>query len=242
MALDEGNEKLTNADRIERFLTENPWKTQKEIAEGTGIKISIIGATMYAKPNLGRFTSKKDPKNSRGKIWANGEPGKPSFVGGKPFASRKKRRSSTDLVFDWLRENGAASVTEIVAGISGEAQTKSADLRTVVRTIVSRAADDGSLIANRDSSTNLYWVPGFEQPISIDDAKPGTALSEIRDCFYSNNNEFLTVNQLIEYTGRTMNGIRDVIYHPKYKHLFDRRSREGSGNQTLFRLKKGAMR
>lgn len=233
----EDSSSLTNVDRMAAYLEQHPWISVSELAEGTGIKRSIVNALLYAKSSRGRFTAKDAPENPKLRLWAASSDEVVCRVGNKEFVKPPKRLSTTDLVLQWLKENGQGSVSDIAKGIGHLAQTKSPDLRSVVRTIVCRAVDDGTVAVMKCGHANIYAMVESENAQNfVKDASPDdTTLDLVTKCFNENGNQFLTVNDLIQRTGRTQSAIRDVIYS-KHQDRFEKLSRQGPGNQSIFRL------
>ena len=94
-------------ERIADYLAENPRKSTKEIAEGTGIKETNISAVIYSSGVKGRFTSEDDPdsKSSRPrKLWSLASVGQVSRVGNREIKCKAPRATTTQLIMSHLEE------------------------------------------------------------------------------------------------------------------------------------------
>lgn len=145
---------------IADYLDDNPWQTLREIAEGTGIRFSIVNSTIYCS-GKGRFTSRTDPrsKDKRAKVWNVAQVGETSKVGNKRITRPSTRKTTTKMIVQWLESNGPASVADISAGIQSEVKTDTAKLKDSVRSILSRLASDNLMDVTKVDGGNLYSIP-----------------------------------------------------------------------------------
>lgn len=157
-------ESRPNWQIIAEYLAENPWSTLLEIAEGTGIRFSIVNSTIYC-GGKGRFTSRADTrsKDKRAKVWNNGAVGEVSRIGNKTQVRTSTRKTTTKMIVQWLKSNGPASVADIAKGIESDVKTDPAKLKASVRSILSRLANDKLMRVEKVDGGNLYSVVNAPQ-------------------------------------------------------------------------------
>lgn len=229
-------EELTVSEKIATALDGNPWQTVNEIAEEIGVKKSIVGSTMYAKGSRGKFTSKPDPKNSRGKVWAIAQPDEVCLVGSKKVKAAEKRAKILDLIQDWLRQQGEGTISDIADGIEPFTETTSADFTAVVRTVANRAIGDGLLVARSSEKGNVYAIAGSLNAKQFPRYSDGrTLLDKVLMVFADNGNKPLTVFEVMDLIGRPQSSIQELIY-TKHPGRFEKLPRTGPGKQTRFRV------
>lgn len=144
---------------ISEYLSEHPWSTLTEIADGTGVRFSIVNSTVYC-GSQGRFTSRTDTrsKDKRAKVWNNAAVGETSIVGNKKVPRRSTRKTTTKLIIQWLDKHGPSSVADVSSGIQNDVKTDPTKLKASVRSILSRLANDKLVNVAKVDGGNLYSV------------------------------------------------------------------------------------
>ncbi|TWT95499.1 hypothetical protein Pla100_31400 [Neorhodopirellula pilleata] len=230
------SDSLSNIERIQAFLKENPWKTAKEIAQATGISSASIGAQLHVKKKGGRFTSKPDPNGSvRGRVWANGKPGQVSVVGSSTCEFPEERVTTTGLVFNWLREHGSGTAAEIADAIKDKANSDAPDFTSVVRTLVSRAAQSGELSRDASDGVTVFSIADHKEEVDVPEAYQKLSTFNALVAWVEDQSiDLFTLSDAMKGTGKNMESIRTAIYTKEREH-FEVHSKKGPNKQSLFR-------